>query len=302
MAVIGSVVKVPQPFPALNILSAAVIDGFAAGDTIAVTGVPLGPGPVGVALMSGVLQLAANGFLFERFAGKILRRIEIKVDYFIALSQTIISTGTAFISAGQTGSGIDVVSGGTLVVSGGTALATTVGGGLEIVSSGGLDSGAQMFGGEQDVFGTAGGGSIFDGSQVIEGGGTASNTTIANGGTLVVSAGGLADPTTILGGGLEIISTGSDRGALLSGGEQDVYGNAGGATIFAGSQVIESGGGASNTTVAGGGTLDVLSGGSANSARISAGGTEAVSARPLRTPGRGFRAARSWSTGSRAGR
>ena len=64
---------------------------------------------------------------------------------------------------------------------------------------------------------------------MIEGGGTASNTTIANGGTLVVSAGGLADPTTILGGGLEIISArGSDRGALLSGGKQDVYGNAGG--------------------------------------------------------------------------
>ena len=59
---------------------------------------------------------------------------------------------------------------------------------------------------------------------------------------------------------------------------QDVYGNAGGATIFAGSQVIESGGGASSTTIAGAGTLDVLSGGSANSARISAGGTEAVSA------------------------
>jgi autotransporter passenger strand-loop-strand repeat protein len=92
------------------------------------------------------------------------------------------------------------------------------------------------------VFGIAGGGTVFGGSQVIEGGGTASNTTIANGGTLVVSAGGLADPTTILGGGLEIISArGSDRGALLSGGEQDVYGNAGGATIFADSQVIESG-------------------------------------------------------------
>ena len=92
------------------------------------------------------------------------------------------------------------------------------------------------------MFGIAGGGTVFGGSQVIEGGGTASNTTIANGGTLVVSAGGLADPTTILGGGLEIISArGSDRGALLSGGEQDVYGNAGGATIFADSQVIESG-------------------------------------------------------------
>jgi autotransporter passenger strand-loop-strand repeat protein len=166
-----------------------------------------------------------------------------------------------------------------VVLSGGTALETTVGGGLEIVSSGGIDSGAQIFGGEQDVFGIAGGGTVFGGSQVIEGGGTASNTTIANGGTLVVSAGGLADPTTILGGGLEIISArGSDRGALLSGGEQDVYGNAGGATIFADSQVIESGAAGATPLFRGGGTLDVLSGGSANSARISAGGTEAVSA------------------------
>ena len=137
----------------------------------------------------------------------------------------------------------------------------------------------QIFGGEQDVFGIAGGGTVFGGSQVIEGGGTASNATIANGGTLVVSAGGLADPTTILGGGLEIISArGSDRGALLSGGEQDVYGNAGGATIFADSQVIESGAAGATPLLRGGGTLDVLSGGSANSARISAGGTEAVSA------------------------
>ena len=159
------------------------------------------PGPVGVALMSGnVLQLAANGFLFDLYLKAFALTSDGSGDYFIALSQTIISAGTAFISAGQSSSGIDVVSGGTLVVlSGGTALETTVGGGLEIVSSGGIDSGAQIFGGEQDVFGIAGGGTVFGGSQVIEGGGTASNTTIANGGTLVVSAGRLADPTTILG-------------------------------------------------------------------------------------------------------
>jgi hypothetical protein len=36
--------------------------------TIAVTAVPLDPGPVGVALMSGnVLQLAATGFLFDLY-------------------------------------------------------------------------------------------------------------------------------------------------------------------------------------------------------------------------------------------
>jgi hypothetical protein len=43
-------VEVPQPFPALNILSAAVVDGFGANDTIAVTAVPLDPGPVGAEL------------------------------------------------------------------------------------------------------------------------------------------------------------------------------------------------------------------------------------------------------------
>jgi autotransporter passenger strand-loop-strand repeat protein len=102
------------------------------------------PGPVGVALMSGnVLQLAANGFLFDlyldpaqNFSGKAFALTsDGSGDYFIALSQTIISAGTAFISAGQSSSGIDVVSGGTLVVlSGGTALETTVGGGFEIAT------------------------------------------------------------------------------------------------------------------------------------------------------------------------
>ena len=95
------------------------------------------PGPVGVALMSGnVLQLAANGFLFDLYLKAFALTSDESGDYFIALSQTIISAGTAFISAGQSSSGIDVVSGGTLVVlSGGIALETTVGGGLEIVSS-----------------------------------------------------------------------------------------------------------------------------------------------------------------------
>jgi autotransporter passenger strand-loop-strand repeat protein len=270
------------------------------------------PGPVGVALMSGnVLQLAANGFLFDlyldpaqNFSGKAFALTsDGSGDYFIALSQTIISAGTAFISAGQSSSGIDVVSGGTLVVlSGGTALETTVGGGLEIVSSGGIDSGAQIFGGEQDVFGIAGGGTVFGGSQVIEGGGTASNTTIANGGTLVVSAGGLADPTTILGGGLEIISArGSDRGALLSGGEQDVYGNAGGATIFADSQVIESGA-ARATPLLRAAARSMCSVAVRPIRRGFRPGVRRPSAPALRTPGHGFRAARSWSTGLRAGR
>jgi autotransporter passenger strand-loop-strand repeat protein len=160
----------------------------------------------------------------------------------------------------------------------------------------------QIFGGEQDVFGIAGGGTVFGGSQVIEGGGTASNATIANGGTLVVSAGGLADPTTILGGGLEIISArGSDRGALLSGGEQDVYGNAGGATIFADSQVIESGA-ARATPLLRAAARSMCSVAVRPIRRGFRPGVRRPSAPALRTPGHGFRAARSWSTGLRAGR
>jgi antigen 43 len=65
-----------------------------------------------------------------------------------------------------------------VVLSGGTALGTTIdGGGSEIVSAGGSDGGAQVAGGEQDVFGTASGVTVFTGSQVVESSGRASNTS-----------------------------------------------------------------------------------------------------------------------------
>ena len=74
------------------------------------------PVPVGVALMSGnVLQPAANGFLFDlyldpaqNFSGKAFALTsDGSGDYFIALSPTIISAGTALISAGQSSSGAE---------------------------------------------------------------------------------------------------------------------------------------------------------------------------------------------------
>jgi autotransporter passenger strand-loop-strand repeat protein len=68
-------------------------------------------------------------------------------------------------------------------------------GGSENVSAGGTDLGAHISGGEQDVRGYASGATVFGGSQVIEAGGTASSTTVANGGTLDVKSGGTADPS-----------------------------------------------------------------------------------------------------------
>src|SRR4029077_3800776 len=77
----------------------------------------------------------------------------------------------------------------------------------------------------------------------VGGSGFASNTTINSSGTQYVQT-GTAVGTTIFVGGLEIVaaSGGTDSGAQVSGGEQDVFGVASGATIFAGSQVVGSGG------------------------------------------------------------
>jgi len=95
-------------------------------------------------------------------------------------------------------------------------------GGSETISAGGTDGGAQISGGTQFDYGTATGVTVFTGSQVVESGGTASDTTVSNGGTEIVSSGG------------------TDGGATISvGGEQDVQGHASGTTITGGSQTVE---------------------------------------------------------------
>ena len=157
-------------------------------------------------------------------------------------SPTVTSGQTLSVTSGQTSSGVIVLGGGIVdVLSGGTARGT-------IVSSGGIE--------------------------IISSGGIVSNTTVLSGGALDVLSGGLADPTMIDSDGLEVVSAGgTDNGAQISGGEQDVLGLASDATVFTGSQVVESGGTASGTTVSSGGTLDVLSGGIASNTHVLSGGT-----------------------------
>ena len=69
------------------------------------------------------------------------------------------------------------------------------------------------------MFGTASGVTVFAGSQVVESGRLASDTTVANGRTLDVESGGVADPTVVLGRGTEKRGAGgTDSGAQISGG------------------------------------------------------------------------------------
>ena len=134
--------------------------------------------------------------------------------YGFASSSIVNSGGSEFVSGGTAIGTVVDVGGLETVQYGGTASSTVLSGGSEIVSASGTDDGAQLSGGEQDVFGYASGATVLAGSQVIEAGGTASSTTVSNGGKETVSAGG------------------TDLGAQISfGGQQKVLGYASGATI-----------------------------------------------------------------------
>jgi autotransporter passenger strand-loop-strand repeat protein len=66
---------------------------------------------------------------------------------------------------------------------------------------------------------------------------------------------------------------GTDLGALISGGEQDVFGYASGAVVASGVQAVESGGTAINTVVSSGGVLELSTGAVATGFTIQSGGT-----------------------------
>ena len=151
---------------------------------------------------------------------------------------------------------------------------------------------SKNFGGEQfelgigtDVFGFLGsleitlsgqpGPIVSSGTTYVSGAVTSTGVTVTGSGTLAVLSGGTALDTTLDSGGSEIVSaSGSDGGAQIEGGTQFDFGLASGATVFTGSQVVESGGTASGTILSGG-TEIVSAGGTDDGAKIS-GGTQFV--------------------------
>ena len=220
-------------------------------------------------IIGGVFTIE-NGTFFANTSGT----IEVNAGATLVLDGEVDNAGTIEAVGGTiellatlTGSGANLISsGGTLIVAfGGVSDPVTIfSGGTEIVDSGGTDGGAQISGGEQDVFGSANGAIVFAGSQVIEAGGTASNTIVLSGGMLVLSGTATLKQATISAGG--VLTVGS--GATLS-------------SFAVNSGVLveaASGGSAKNATVSAGGTLAVVAGGMATSAIVRNGGTEVVSA------------------------
>jgi autotransporter passenger strand-loop-strand repeat protein len=183
----------------------------------------------------------------------------------IVNSVGVSTSGGLVVRSGGSTVGVTINSGGREAVlqSGTTVDATVNSGGLEFVSSGGTAISSLIF---------AGGTAIVSGRTA-----TVIDTTVS-GGMLIVRSGGLADPTTITAGGTEIVSGGgNDFGASISGGEQDVFGTASGATVFAGSQLVKSGGIASGTVLSSGTMQVVFSKGTARSTSVDGGAQLIVS-------------------------
>ncbi len=158
---------------------------------------------------------------------------------------------------------------------GGRAVSTTISGGGQIVAGGGTAenttvnaitstiSGSAYNFGVQHIYGQANSTRLnLNATQNVYSGASALNTTIVGGGQ-IVELGGIADNTVISG----IISTVS--GSSLNFGAQHVYGQANSTRLnLNATQMVYSGGNASNTTIVGGGQyIDV--GGTANNTVVS---------------------------------
>ena len=191
-------------------------------------------------------------------------------SYFLQLDQNIDYTGGTFSLLSGPNSATYIVSG-TAPVIGSTSVgfgqsvsdAQVLNGGVVNVFSGGMTSGLSIYGG---------------GNENVSSGGVDTSATVNDGGTQTVLSGGSASGTQVNDPGLQIVSAGGvATDVTLSGGEQDVYGQASATTIDDGGvQGIESGGVASNTTINSGGIELIGYGGVAHSTTINSGGIEYV--------------------------
>lgn len=260
----------------------AVISNFGTGDAVDLTF--MGPGATLSSVTSGgntVATVTSNGATEAiTFAGTIGNHLTLAADgaggeeiIFTTSSATssssVLSVGSGVTSSGLVfsgGSAVEVLAGGTLTA------AIVVSGGSATVDSGGVDSATTIgLGGTE----TANGSVTLDqilGTQFLNG--TASNETIASGGSATVEAGGTDTGTTIRAGGSETVLN-SATGDQVSGTQNVSAATAvvANETVFNGGDVelflagaigngitVETGG---SITISGRGTLEagVLSGG-----------------------------------------
>ena len=209
---------------------------------------------------------------------------------------TFIIGDTRVISAGQTSSGLTVISSGKLYVSsGGTANSTTVSnggpgnfftGGSMVVSSGGTANYTTVNFGYLYVLngGTANstmvnsGSFAMGGSTVVSSGGTANYTTVSNGGYLIVCSSGTANSTTVGSNGkMSFDNGGTANYTTVSNGGINIYGGtANYTTVNFGGYLDIYVGTVNSTTVNSGGNLYVDSGSTVNYTTVNFGGALGV--------------------------
>ncbi len=235
-------------------------DPSSGGDAVdwypALVGDSFGDGYSGVASLAGATDLEEMNVL----------------GYDVAFAGTVSSGVTFTVSAGQTDTGLIVLSGGTVnVLSGGVIINALDRGGTVNVSSGAAASGTAVFNG---------------GSQNLFSGGTAITTAIDNGGVQLV-AGGVASETAINIGGTMVLSTGATHASLTDG--TFVFAGSHSVPAIAGSGAVVASGGTltlsltasgnaftGDFVIAGGGTLELSSAGAAANVPIDFAGAGAV--------------------------
>jgi autotransporter passenger strand-loop-strand repeat protein len=142
--------------------------------------------------------------------------------------------GPASVSAGQTATDVQVVSGGFLdVLANATTLDTTV-------TSSGVE--------QVEAHGLAQGTANLQAHQTIDSGGKASNTTIDYAGVQTVSSGGSVTGTTVNAGGEQDVYGVAKATTVIDANQVD-YGTASGTSVDGGTQAVENGGTAVGTTV-----------------------------------------------------
>lgn len=187
----------------------------------------------------------------------------------------------SFVALGGTVSGMYISGSGSGWISG-TAVSTTLAGGWQTISAGGVASNTLLLQGGYEYLsgGTTSGSTVSNGgAEYVDANGIARGTVVSANGRLIVSAGGTASGAILAAHGYAYVSAGGTiSGAVVSGsGSAWVSGTAVSTTLAGGHQTIHAGGVASGTQLQSGGYEHIDSSGTASGVVVSAAAIEYVS-------------------------
>ena len=252
-----------------------------AGDLFGATLVN-GPGGGGIVFELGAV-VSSGAFVEIQPGGFILGATvfgTLQIDTGATASATRVSSGGVIDTFGSDAATFITSGGSATVEFGGVAtFATVSNGALEVVSAGGVASGALLLGSGQVGVAL---GSALAGS-ALAGGARAGGAEVGGSAGILGIAGqqlvfGSASGTVVSGGSLQVSSGGTATAArIFSGGTADTFGFASATLINnGGAETVHSGGLASATTVSGGAVQTVGSGGTALGALLLGGGRQGI--------------------------